>query len=175
VPVWLLGSSTYSAQLAAALGLRFAFASHFAPQQLLDAFHVYRENFQPSAYLRQPYAMAGVPLIAAPTDAEAHRLATTTYQRSLQLVRGEPLFTRPPVETMDGMWSPAERAAVESRLSVGIIGGPETVRRKLDALLRETQADELIFTSDLYDHADRLRSFEIAAEAMRSARLVPSR
>lgn len=171
IPVWLLGSTTYSAQLAAALGLPFAFASHFAPFLLMQALEVYRAEFRPSKYLDKPYVMAGVPLVAAETDAEAHRLATSALQRHLKLIRGEPIFVPPPVENMDGLWSEAERFLVESRLGVAVIGGPETVRRKLEQLLLETKANELIFTSDLYDHALRLRSFEIAADAMKTLRV----
>jgi luciferase family oxidoreductase group 1 len=166
VPVWLLGSSTYSAQLAAALGLPFAFASHFAPALLMEAIETYRAEFRPSNYLREPYVMAGVPLVAAETDAEARRLATSALQRGLRLIRGEPIFVPPPVESMEGIWSEAERQLVESRMKVAVVGGPETVRRKLAQFLIETEADELIFTSDLFDHALRLRSFEIAGDAM---------
>lgn len=166
VPVWLLGSTTYSAQLAAALGLRFAFASHFAPALLLEALDAYRTAFKPSQHLDRPYTMAGVPLVAAETDAEARRLATSALQRHLKLIRGEPIFVPPPVESMDGLWSDPERFAVESRTAVAVIGGPETVRQKLAAFARETQADELIFVSDLYEHDRRLRSFEIAAQAL---------
>jgi luciferase family oxidoreductase group 1 len=168
VPVWLLGSSTYSAQLAARLGLPFAFASHFAPALLMEGIEAYRDEFQPSRYLDSPYVMAGVPLVAAETDAEAEHLSTSALQRALQLIRREPIFVPPPVDTMDGLWSESERFLVQSRLAVAAIGGPETVRRKLDLLLHETKADELIFTSDLYDHTQRLRSFEIAAEAMKT-------
>jgi luciferase family oxidoreductase group 1 len=167
VPVWLLGSSTYSAQLAAVLGLRFAFASHFAPEMMHDALHLYRENFRPSTSLAEPYAMVGIPLVAAETDEDARRLATTPYQRFLQLIRHQPIYALPPVESMDGLWSAYERAAVESKFAAAIVGGPETVRRKLTDLLRTTHADEVIFTSDLYHFSDRLRSFEIAAELMR--------
>jgi luciferase family oxidoreductase group 1 len=168
VPVWLLGSSTYSAQLAAALGLPFAFASHFAPAMLMQALQVYREDFKPSIYLAKPYVMVGVPLVATEMDAEAQRLSTSALQRHLRLIRGEPIFVPPPVESMDGLWSEAEKVLVESRLSVAVIGGRETVRHKLAQLLRETSADELIFTSDLYDHALRLKSFEIAGDAMQT-------
>ncbi len=166
VPVWLLGSSTYSAQLAAAMGLPFSFASHFAPDLLLDAIHIYRENFEPSKYLKEPYVMAGVPLVAAETDEEAKHLATSATQRQLKLIRGEPIFVPQPVDSMEGRWTEAERQVVESRMGVAIIGGPETVRRQLSEFLRETDADELMFISDFYDHGQRLRSFEIAAEAM---------
>jgi luciferase family oxidoreductase group 1 len=175
IPVWLLGSSTYSAQLAATLGLPFAFASHFAPALLMQAIEVYRDEFRPSIYRKEPYVMAGAPLVAAETDAEAQRLATSALQRHLRLIRGEPIFVPPPVESMDGLWSEAEKFLVESRLAVAVIGGPETVRHKLAQLLRETKADELIFTSDLYDHSLRLRSFEIAADAMKTLKIVHRR
>ena len=167
VPVWLLGSSTYSAQLAGHLGLPFAFASQFAPALLFEALGVYRAAFRPSQYLASPYTIAGVPLVAAESDTEARRLATSALQRHLRLIRGEPMFVPPPVESMDGLWSPAEQFAVESRLGVAAIGGPETVRARLGDFLEQTKADELIFTSDLYEHRLRLRSFEIAAEVMK--------
>ena len=166
VPVWLLGSSTYSAQLAAVLGLPFGFASHFAPEHLLDAVSIYRERFRPSASLAIPYVMLGVPLIAADTEAEARRLATTPYQRFLRLIRGEPIFNPPPVESMDGLWNPQEQALVEGKLTAAAIGDPETVRRKLAALVRATEADEFIFTSDTFDQAARLRSLEIGADVV---------
>jgi luciferase family oxidoreductase group 1 len=166
VPVWLLGSSTYSAKLAAAMGLPFAFASHFAPALLLDAIAEYRTGFRPSQYLQRPYVMVGVPLVAAETDAEARHLATSSIQRQVKLIRRQAIFVPPPVESMEGIWSEAEKFLVDSRMAMAVIGGPETVRQKTARILRETGADELIFTSDLYDHALRLRSFEIAGEAM---------
>jgi luciferase family oxidoreductase group 1 len=172
VPVWLLGSSTYSAQLSASLGLPFAFASHFAPTLLVEALEAYRDSFEPSRYLDRPYVMIGVPLVAAETDAEANRLATSSLQRQVKLIRHQPIFVPPPVETMDGIWSAPEKFLVESRMTVAVIGGPETVHRKLAHLLQQTEADEFIFTSDLYDHTYRLRSFEIAAEA---TKLLPLR
>jgi luciferase family oxidoreductase group 1 len=168
VPVWLLGSSTYSAQLAAALGLPFAFASHFAPEQLYDALDLYREKFRPSKWLQKSYAMIGVPLVAAESDEEAERLSTTLYLRFLKLIRGQPILSSAPVASMDGIWSPHERVLVEGKLGAAVIGGPETVREKLTSLIRATQADEIIFTSDLYDHADRLASYRIAAEVLTS-------
>lgn len=163
VPIWLLGSSLFSAQLAAQKGLPYAFASHFAPRYLHQALRIYRENFQPSAVLDKPYAMIGVPLIAAPTDEEAEFLATSAYQRILALIRGQSLLLRPPVESMAGRWQPHEQAAVGDFLGLAAIGGPEKVRARLDVLLEQTGADELIFTCDLYDPAHRLRSFEIVA------------
>jgi luciferase family oxidoreductase group 1 len=167
VPVWLLGSTTYSAELAAELGLPFAFASHFAPALLMEAIEEYRARFKPSQYLERSYMMAGVPLVAAETDAEAARLSTSALQRHLRLIRRQPIFIPPPVESMDGLWTEAEKFAVQSRSALAVVGGPETVERKLADLLRATGADELIFTSDLYEHESRLRSFQIAAEAMK--------
>ncbi len=167
VPVWLLGSSTYSADLAAALGLPFAFASHFAPALLYQAVETYRSRFQPSPHLERPYVMAGVPLVAADTDLEARRLATSVMLRHLKLIRREPIFVPPPCDDMDTQWTEAERFLVESRLAAASIGGPDSIRRSLRRLLIDTAADELIFTSDLYDWEARLRSFEIAAEVMR--------
>ncbi|HYP13763.1 MAG TPA: MsnO8 family LLM class oxidoreductase, partial [Bryobacteraceae bacterium] len=169
VPVWLLGSSTYSAQLAAALGLPFAFASHFAPALLLEAIEQYREGFKPSRYLRDPYVMVGVPLVAAETDKEAEQLATSALQRHLKLLRGQPICVPAPVRSMDGLWTESERFVVESRLEVAVVGGPETVQQKLRHLVQVTAADELIFTSDLYDHQSRLRSFELGAQALGSS------
>jgi luciferase family oxidoreductase group 1 len=168
VPVWLLGSSTYSAKLAGQLGLPFAFASHFAPLLLLEALAIYRAEFTPSPYLASPYTIAGVPLVAAESDREAATLATSALQRHLRLIRGKTVFVPPAIESMDGLWSPAEQFAVESRLSAAAIGGPETIRVRLANFLEQTKADELIFTSDLYEHELRLRSFAIAADAMRA-------
>ncbi len=174
VPVWLLGSSTYSAKLAGQLGLPFAFASHFAPQLLLEALAIYRAEFNGSQYLDSPYTIAGVPLVAAESDAEAARLATSALQRHLRLIRGKPVLVPPPVESMDGLWTPAERFAVESRLGAAAIGGPDTLRVRLAGFLDQTRADELIFVSDLYDHQSRLRSFAIAADVMKSFAHFPS-
>ena len=163
VPIWLLGSSLFSAQLAAQKGLPYAFASHFAPRYLHQALRIYRENFQPSAVLDKPYAMIGVPLIAAPSDEEAEFLATSAYQRVLALIRGQSLVLRPPVDSMAGRWQPHEQQAVGDFLGLAVIGGPEKVRARLEILLEQSGADELMFTCDLYDPAQRLRSFEIAA------------
>ena len=141
-------------------------AVRYGPALLDEALAVYREGFTASRYLDRPYAMAGVPLVAAETDAEAQRLATSALQRGLRLIRGEPIFVPPPVDRMDGLWSDAERFRVQSRMEVAVIGGPETVRQQLDAFLRRTGVDELMFVSDVYEHALRLRSFELAAEAI---------
>ncbi len=165
VPVWLLGSSTFSAQLSGMLGLPFAFASHFAPQRLMEAIEVHRHFFKPSEYLDKPHVMVGLPVIAAESDERANYLATTTFQRLINLVRGRPTVLVPPVESMDGLWDEREEAYVRSHLGVAIIGGPETVKRRLEDFVQQTGADELIITSDFYDPVDRLRSFEIIMEA----------
>lgn len=163
VPIWLLGSSLFGARLAARKGLPYAFASHFAPAYLHEAIRLYRDNFQPSAVLDKPYVMIGVPLIAAPSDEEAEFLATTAFQRVLALLRGESRVLRPPVESMIGRWLPHEQASVGDFLGLAVIGGPEKVRARLEVLLEQTGADELIFTGDIYEPAARLRSFEILA------------
>ncbi len=165
VPVWLLGSSTFSAQLAAFLGLPFAFAAHFAPRLLHQALELYRGNFQPSAAWPRPHAMVGLPVIAAGSDHEARRLATSAQQQILNLVRHQPTPVPPPVDTMDGLWSAAEEAAVRDFLGAAIIGGPDAVKAGLEAIADSTGADELIIHSGFYRHADRRRSYEIVAQA----------
>jgi luciferase family oxidoreductase group 1 len=167
VPLYLLGSSDFSARLAAELGLPFAFASHFAPEYLLVALAIYRREFKPSPVLDRPYVMIGVGLFAAETDAEARRLSTSAQIQFLNLIRGHPGKLQPPVESMEGRWSPAERLAIEERMKCSAVGSPETVRRRLEELLEETRPDEVIATAQIYDHAARLRSFEIGAEVFR--------
>ncbi|MDO9625026.1 MAG: LLM class flavin-dependent oxidoreductase [Pseudomonas sp.] len=164
VPIWLLGSSLFSAQLAGEKGLPYAFASHFAPRYMHEAIRVYRNHFKPSAVLDQPYVMLGVPLVAADSDEQAEYLATSAYQRILALIRGQSLVQKPPVNSMQGLWLPHEKEAVASFLGMAVVGGPEKVRARLEVLLEQTGADELIFTCDLYDFADRLRAFEILAQ-----------
>ena len=164
VPVYLLGSSLFSAQLAARLGLPYAFASHFAPRMMMQAIALYRENFQPSAYLDTPYVILGVPCIVASTDAEANYLATTLQQRILSLLRGQPIKLAPPVDTMDGLWNASERLGVENFLGVAKIGSPHSVKTQLTEFLAQTQADELIFTCDMYDPEKRLESFRLLME-----------
>ncbi len=154
----------FSAQLAAEQGLPYAFASHFAPRMMMQAIELYRRHFKPSAALSKPYVMLGVPLVAADTDAHAEFLATTTYQRILSLIRGQSMLMRPPVESMQGLWKPHEEQTVYDFLGMALIGSADTIKQKMQVLLQHTQADELIFTCDLYEHADRLRSFEILAE-----------
>lgn len=167
VPIWLLGSSTFSAQLAATLGLPFAFASHFAPDQMHAALDLYRTGYQPSAEHPAPHAMLGLSVVAADSDAQAQRLATSLQQQFVALHRGRPIQLQPPVDSMDDRWADWERSAVERTLRQAIIGGPETVRRGLDAFIAQTNADELMITSHIYDHAARLRSYEIVTEVRR--------
>ena len=164
VPVWLLGSSTFSAKLAGFLGLPFAFAAHFAPRLLFEALETYRANFQPSERWPEPHAMVGVPVIAAESDEEARFLSTSVQQQILNLIRHAPTPVPPPVATMEGRWSAAEKAAVHDFLGAAIVGGPETVREKLDKLVEATQADELMIHSGFYRHEDRKRSYGIVAE-----------
>ena len=166
VPLYLLGSSDFSARLAAEMGLPFAFASHFAPDYLDVALSLYRRNFQPSAVLAQPHAIVGAGVYAAATDAEAQRLATSAQLQFLKMIRGQPGKLPPPVESMDGHWNAGERAAVQQRTRCTAIGSPATVRERLSEILEETGADEIIATAQIYDHAARVRSFQIAAEVL---------
>lgn len=168
IPIWLLGSSGFSAQLAAHKGLPFSFASHFAPNYLFPALKLYHDNFKPSDALEKPYAMIGVNVIAADTDGEAKHIATSQQQQFLHLIRNTPSQLPPPVDDMDEVWSPFERASVEKTLDprYTIIGDRETVEQQLQDVIEQTKADELIIQSQVYDQADRLRSFEIIAEMM---------
>lgn len=163
VPIWLLGSSLFSAQLAAERGLPYAFASHFAPRLLLQALALYRQKFRPSATLAKPYVIVGVPLIAAPTDEEAEYLASSTYQRVLGILTGDRRGLQPPVEQFMAQRHPQERAAIADFLAAAVIGGPETVHEGLTALAQATDADEFMLVSDIFDPALRLRSLDIAA------------
>ena len=165
VPIWLLGSSLFSARLAAEMGLPYAFASHFAPRLLHQAITLYRSLFRPSESLAQAYVMIGVPLIAAPTNDEAQFLASSTYQRVLGILRGDRHRFPPPVENFMSVLSPQERAAIDDYLGAGVIGDPDTVSRGLKELLRTTDADELMLVCDIYDPALRLRSLDIVAAA----------
>ncbi len=166
VPIYLLGSSDFSARLAAELGLPFAFASHFAPDYLAAAIAIYRENFQPSAQLAHPHVMVGVNVIAADTDAEARRLFTSLQQAFLGMIRGVRSELPPPVETMDGQWSASERAHVERMTRCSAVGSAATIHRELESLIAATEADEIIATAQIYDHAARVRSFEIAGAVL---------
>ncbi len=163
VPVWILGSSTYGAQLAAALGLPYAFASHFAPAQMGEAMALYRERFRPSEQLAAPYVMLGVNVFAADTDAEARRLFSSLQQAFVNLRSGRPGKLLAPVDDLDARLDPRARAMLDSALACSIVGGPETVRRGLQAFAGRTGADELMVTAQIFDHAARRRSFEILA------------
>jgi luciferase family oxidoreductase group 1 len=171
VPIWILGSSLFGAQLAAMLGLPFAFASHFAPAAMLQAIGIYRAQFQPSSRLQRPRVMLGVNVFAADTDPEARRLFTSLQQAFVNLRRGRPGPLPPPVDDMNSRLTPIERHGLEEMLSVAVVGSPDVVRHGLEALVERTGADELMLTSQIFDHAARLRSYEIAAGV---AGLVPA-
>jgi luciferase family oxidoreductase group 1 len=171
VPLWILGSSLFGAQLAAQLGLPYAFASHFAPQALMQALQIYRERFQPSAQLARPHAMIGVNIIAAETDAEARRLATTQQMSIVDLFRGARGLSKPPIDDIETYWSPMEKVQAQGFLARAIYGSAETMRAGIAALVAETGADELMIVSDVFDHAARRRSYEIIAEVAGAARL----
>nr|WP_085121700.1 LLM class flavin-dependent oxidoreductase [Tistlia consotensis] len=164
VPLWILGSSLFGAQLAAHLGLPYAFASHFAPEALMPALQVYRERFRPSAQLERPYAMAGVNAFVAETDAEAQRLFTTPQQSFTNLIRGTRGKLQPPIDDIESYWSPMEKAQASRMLACSFVGAPATVRQGLEAFAAETGVDELIVAAAIYDHDARLRSYELLAE-----------
>lgn len=161
IPVWLLGSSTFGAQLAGMLGLPFAFASHFAPTNLHVALKIYRDSFQPSESLQEPYAVACVNVVAADTDEEANRLATTLYTSFLNVIRGHSKRMQPPVDSMEGLWDESEKYNVLQMLRYAFIGSPETVKKEMQAFLDTTQVNELMVASHIFDHNARLRSYEI--------------
>jgi luciferase family oxidoreductase group 1 len=167
VPIWLLGSSGFSAQLAGQLGLPFSFAAHFSPENTLPALQLYRENFRSSEVLEKPYAMVALNVFAAESEDEARRLATSQHQSFLNLVRGRPSKIQPPVDDMDAIWTPEEKAMVNARLGGSIIGDRETVRSELESFVERTAADELMINAIIYDHAARLRSYEIVADIWR--------
>ncbi len=168
VPIYLLGSSTFSARLAAELGLPVAFASHFAPELLFQALEIYRAEFRSSATLVKPHVMVGVNAIAADTDDEARRLFTSLQQVFLNLIRGRPRELQPPVADIDDDWNPAEESHVKRMTSCSLVGSPETVRRQMDRLLDSTHADELILTAPIFDHTARLHSFDLTAQVIQT-------
>ena len=165
VPLWILGSSLYGAQVAAELGLPYSFASHFAPQQLDRALAVYRERFRPSAQQATPWTMVGVNVVAAESDEEARRLATSQQMSFTDMFRGKRGLFQPPIDDIEGYWNPLEKAQAGAMLEISVVGGPATVRAGIDALLERTRADELIVVSDIFDPEKRRRSLEILAEA----------
>ncbi len=166
VPIWILGSSTDSAHLAAAYGLPYAFASHFAPAHFLNAIEIYRQNFRPSATLKEPYVMSCVNVVAAATDEEAERLATSLKRLFMGIVTGKRELLQPPVDNMNSIWDDMEEAAVNQMLAVSFIAGPETLAAQLDSFIAQTKVDEIMVTSHIYDHTARLKSYEIFANAM---------
>jgi luciferase family oxidoreductase group 1 len=163
VPVWILGSSLFGAQLAAAMGLPFAFASHFAPMQMMDAIAVYRANFRPSEYAERPHLMLGATVVAADDDATAELLFTSIIQTFVALRRGRPIPVPPPREDLESVLTPFDRAQLSSILSHAIVGGPNRVKQGLEALVARTRADEVIVATQIYDHSARVRSYEIVA------------
>ncbi|WP_394138024.1 LLM class flavin-dependent oxidoreductase [Cytobacillus oceanisediminis] len=166
IPIWLLGSSGYSAKLAGQLGLPFAFASHFSPENTLPALDLYRRSFQPSEVLEEPYAMVGVNVVAADTDEKAEWLATSIQQQFLNMIRNKPGRLQPPVTNMNELCSLYEKAILEQQLGTAIIGGPAAVKEKLQSFLNDTQADEFMVNAQIYDHNERLHSFEITSNIM---------
>ncbi len=174
MPIYILGSSLYSARLAARLGRPYAFAGHFAPGAMEQAFEIYRAQFQPSDHLQKPYVMVGVPVIAAETDERASFLATSLQQAFLGMVRGDRRLFKPPVPNINMIWTHNEKAAVESMLGLLVTGSAQTVRTKLDKLIAATGADELIMTSDTFEPQDRLMSYELIMQAKTSAsKIIP--
>src|SRR5580698_2771157 len=168
VPIWLLGSSDFSARLAGKLGLPFAFAAHFQPGPLMPALHVYRASFRPSAVLDRPYVMVGIPVVVADTDEQAQFLATTPIQMFLNLIRGVPGPLPPPVRSLE--WTAAERQMVAAKFGAAIFGAPESVAARLNAFLEQTLADELIVVTNTYNFEDRLRSYELLANLAKQGR-----
>jgi luciferase family oxidoreductase group 1 len=171
VPLWILGSSNFGAMLAAQLGLPYAFASQFAPDYLMQALNIYRSGFQASDQLQQPYVAIGVNIIAADTDAEARRLATSQQMSFVGMFRGTRELTLPPIDDIENYWSPSEKAQAGRMLARSIIGSRDTVRNGIAALVKETVADELMIVSDVFNHSARVRSLELIAEA---AGIVPT-
>jgi luciferase family oxidoreductase group 1 len=174
VPITLLGSSGFSAQLAGTLGLPFAFAAHFAPEYLYVAAQLYRERFRPSDVLRKPYFMVGVQVIATETDATARRLFTTPQQRFLRLIRNQPVELLPPVDSMEPIWQDWESAAVENKLGAAIVGSDATVKAGLEKLVGDTGADEVIVVTDTYEHSDRLQSYQRLAAIAKTIEAKPN-
>ena len=167
VPIYLLGSSMSSAVLAAEKGLPYAFASHFAPTYFLQAIRHYRNNFRPSAQNQKPYTISCINIIAADTEAKAQQLATSFYQMALGIVRGKSYPLRPPVKSMENIWAPHEAAAIQNMMACTFIGTKETIQLELQDFVPQTEVDELMVTTNIYHHEDRLKSFELAAEAIK--------
>ncbi len=171
VPLWILGSSLFGAQLAGMLGLPYAFASHFAPDALLDALQTYRAYFQPSEQLSRPHAMVGVNVVVADSDAEARRLFTSTQQAFTNMFRGTRGLLQPPIDDIETYWNPAEKAQASRMLACSFVGSPDTVRDGLEGFAKQTGADELMVAGAIFDHEARLRSYQLLAESRKRARL----
>jgi luciferase family oxidoreductase group 1 len=172
IPIWILGSSTDSAYLAAHLGLPYAFASHFAPTYLLDAFKIYRQNFRQSKYLKEPYVMACVNVMAADTEEEANYIATSFYQLAIGIVRGKTKPLQPPVDRMEDIWNEFEEAAVKERMQYTFAGDAAKVKDKLEKFINETELDELMIVSHIYEHSARVHSYEIVADVKKSLSVI---
>lgn len=171
IPIWVLGSSTESARVAAAMGLPYAFASHFAPSYFLTAIDLYRKNFQPSEYLKAPYVMACVNVVAAETDAAAEHLSTSVKQFFMGVITGKRSLLQPPVNNMDDLWNIYEKEAVNQMLTYSFIGGPEKLKAEMQAFVAKTQVDEVMATSHIYNHQDKLNSYKIFAEVLKGMRV----
>jgi len=170
IPIWILGSSTDSARLAAANGMPYAFASHFAPAQFLTAINIYRQNFKPSATLKEPYVISCINVVAADTDAEANRLATSLLQFFMGVVTGKRRLLQPPVDDINEIWSAMEAEAVGQMLGCSFFGGPETIREDLQSFMDQTKVDEVMVTSHIFDQAARLRSYELFSEIIKTVK-----
>jgi luciferase family oxidoreductase group 1 len=168
IPIWILGSSTDSAHLAAALGLPYAFASHFAPAQFMTAINIYRQNFKPSDYLKEPYVLACVNVVAADTDAEANRLVTSLYQLFMGIVTGKRRLLQPPVDNMNDIWDVYEEEQASQMLACTFVGSKATIKQELQQFLDKTGVDELMATAHIFEHSARLRSYEILAEVFKA-------
>jgi luciferase family oxidoreductase group 1 len=169
IPIWILGSSTDSAHLAALLGLPYAFASHFAPAQFEAAIKIYRQNFRPSKYLQKSYVMACVNMIAADTDAEAKKLATSLYQMFIGIVTGIRKRLQPPVENMDTIWNDYEKELIDQMLAISFIGSPEKIEKEMQKFLEKTKIDEIMVISNIYDQKAKIYSYKLFAEVMKEA------
>ena len=167
IPIWILGSSTDSARLAAAMGLPYAFASHFAPAQFLTAINIYRQNFKPSAVLANPYVIACLNVVAADTDEEATRLATSLQQMFVGVITGKPRLLQPPVNDIDEIWSDYEAEAVSQMLALSFVGGPEKIKEEMQDFLEKTQIDEVMMTSNIYDQQAKLHSYELFSKILK--------
>ncbi len=169
IPIWILGSSTDSAQLAAVLGLPYAFATHFAPAQFEAAIQLYRETFRPSASLKEPYVMACVNMIAADTDKEANKLATSLYQMFIGIVTGHRKLLQPPVDNMDKLWTDYEKELTSQMLNYSFIGNPETIKEQMQQFINETKINEIMVISNIYDHKAKIHSYELFAQIIKNA------